>query len=370
MSVVRELPGRVAQTLPHLERYVMVEVLKPLGAVLGILTALFACYSGARYLADAVTETLGVVLMLRLIALKTLIALEVLVPVAFYASIIIGLGRLHRDQEIVAMRAAGVSGLRIVRAVFLLAVPVGLAVALLSLYARPWAYHTSYLIDSRATAELNTDRFQAGRFYGNEDSGRVIYIGARESDSGEMKSVFQYIRHGGQSRIIIARRAHKEDAAGNDRAWLDLRDGVMYRLSDSGDTVVHFGRLSMFLDVAAETLGYKRKAAMTAELLHSDRLQDVAELQWRVSRPFATVLLALIAVPLSRASPRHGRREMTFTAALVFAVYYNLSGLAQTWVEHGTVGSFPGVWWLPALMTAAVAGLLLPEYRHYLEQPR
>ena len=76
---------------------------------------MFACFSSARYLAEAITETLGVALMLKLVFLKTLIALEVLIPIALYVSIIIGLGRMHRDQEIIAMRAAGINGLRIIK---------------------------------------------------------------------------------------------------------------------------------------------------------------------------------------------------------------------------------------------------------------
>ena len=60
---------------------------------------------------------------------------------------------------------------------------------------------------------------------------------------------------------------------------------------------------------------------------------------------------------------RQGRHERTVVAMLVFAVYYNLSGLAQTWVEQGFLGAMPGVWWLHGLMLCAVVAFLLPEYR-------
>jgi len=106
----------------------------------------------------------------------------------------------------------------------------------------------------------------------------------------------------------------------------------------------------------------KRNATSTRELMNSSVPRDIAELQWRLSRPLATVLLALIAVPLSRTSLRQGKGEKTFTAALVFAIYYNLSGLAQTWVEQGTVPPFPGVWWLEVLMLIVVIASL-PELR-------
>jgi len=349
----------------NIERYIFLEVLKPLGAVLGIFVGLFACFSSARYLAEAITETLGVALMLKLVFLKTVIALEVLVPISLYVSIIVGLGRMHRDHEIIAMRAAGINAIRVVSAVMWVAVPVAICVGLLSLSGRPWAYEDSYLLNARANAELNTDRFQAGRFYGNEDSGRVIYIQKKNESTGKMKNVFHYIDNNGSREIILSRYAEQLGGANDDRAEIHLEEGTVYRLmlDGSGDEITRFGRLVLFLEDAEEEIGYKRKAAATAALLRSDRPEDVAELQWRLSRPLATVLLALLAVPLSRSFPRQGRNEKIFTAALIFALYYNLSSLARTWVEQGAVASFPGIWWLHVLMLIIILVMLVSELR-------
>jgi lipopolysaccharide export system permease protein len=66
-------------------------------------------------------------------------------------------------------------------------------------------------------------------------------------------------------------------------------------------------------------------------------------------------------VPFSRASPRQTKGDKTYyLAALVFAIYYILSGLAQTWVEQGTIGRVPGVWWLYAVMLLFAISLLSP----------
>jgi lipopolysaccharide export system permease protein len=351
--------------MTNIERYIVVEVIKPLAAVLGILVGLFVCFSLARYLAEAITETLGIALMLKLVFLKTLIALEVLVPIALYVSIVIGLGRMHRDQEIIAMRAAGINGMRIIRAILWVAVPVGMVVGLLSVMGRPWAYEDSYILDARANAELNTDRFQAGRFYGNEDSGRVIYLHVKNENIGNMENIFHYVDKDGNKEIILSRYASQIPATDDERTELHLYDGTLHRLMQDGtdDEIVKFEKLVLFLDEPEDDIGYKRKAAATTSLLLSEEASDIAELQWRLSRPIATILLALIAVPLSRSSPRQGRNEKIFTAALVFALYYNLSGLARTWVEQEMVGSFPGIWWLHVLMMVVVAVLLLPDFK-------
>ena len=351
--------------MTHIERYIFVEVIKPLAAVLGILTSLFACFSSARYLSEGITESLGVELMLRLVMLKTLIALEVLIPIALYVSIIIGLGRMHRDQEIIALRAAGVNGSRIVKSVLWVAIPVGIVVGLLSVQGRPWAYKDSYILDARANAELNTDRFQAGRFYGNEDSGRVVYIQEKDAGSGDMRNVFHYVNEQERREIILSRYAIQVRQEDNSRTEIHLHDGTIHRLyfDGSDDELVSFQKMVLFLDDSDTDIGYKRKAASTMELMFSEQPRDVAELQWRLSRPLVTILLALIAIPLSRSSPRQGRNEKIFTATMIFALYYNLSGLARTWVEQGTVGSFPGIWWLHILMIIVVAVMLSPGWQ-------
>ena len=342
----------------------MLEVIKPLAAVLGILAALFACFSSARYLGDAITETLGIVLMLKLVVLKTLIALEVLIPIALYVSIIVGLGRLHRDQEIIAMRAAGIRGTRIIRAVLWIAIPIGILVGILSVEGRPRAYQESYLLDARANAELNTDRFQPGRFYGSEDSGRVVYIQQKDDTNGTMYNVFHYIDGELEKEIILSRFAAQKTPADGGRTEVHLFDGTVHRIynAEQEDEVTRFDKFVLYLDDAEDDIGYKRKAASTTELLLSNETRDIAEWQWRLSRPLSTILLAILAIPLSQVSPRQGRNERIFTAAMIFAVYYNLSGLAKTWVEQGVVGSFPGIWWLHGLLLIAVLTYIGREY--------
>jgi lipopolysaccharide export system permease protein len=347
-------------TKMRIERYIITEVLKPFVAVLGILLALFGCFTLARYLAAAVTDTLGPGLMLRLVLLKLLIATEVLVPVALYFSAIMGLGRMHRDQEMVALNAAGVGPGTVIRSVVLLAVPVVMVVALISIMARPWAYAESYLLDASARAEFSPERVQGGKFYGSEQSGRVLYTQHKDADTGEMHEVFLFRRGSLASTLVSARSAEHRENRDTGAAQLHLTDGQLYRLQHTADKdeVTDFSSLVFNLAQPDAAVGYKRKAASTGVLMGSDTPAEIAEWQWRLSRPLATLLLVLAAIPLSIATPRQGRHERMVVAALIFAVYYNLTGLAQSWVEQGVVGPMPGVWWLHGLMAVAVIWIL------------
>ncbi|NIN34136.1 MAG: LptF/LptG family permease, partial [Gammaproteobacteria bacterium] len=60
---------------------------------------------------------------------------------------IVALARLHRDQEVVVLKSAGISENFLVRSIFGLSLLVGILVGLLSIYGRPWAYEQIYLLD-------------------------------------------------------------------------------------------------------------------------------------------------------------------------------------------------------------------------------
>ena len=350
-----------------IERYIAREILLPFTVILLILVGLFASFSSARLLAGAVTETLGIAALLKLVFLKTLIALEVLIPIALYISVIAGLGRLNKDQELNVIRSIGVSGTRIVLTVLTVAIPVGIISGMLSSYVRPWAYAESYILDAQAEAELNTNRFQAGRFYGSERTGRIVYVRSKNDIDKQMHDVFHYIKKPDSSEIVIARQARQiQPTAQEQRPHIQLSDGVVYQLTATAsiDDVIQFKHMTYFID-SEFVLNYRRKAAATRTLWESDQPRDIAELQWRISRPLATILLALIAVTFIRTTPRHDKTDRTYLiAALVFAAYYNLSGLAKTWVEQGVVGSIPGVWWLDLLMLLSLVSYALLSGRN------
>lgn len=348
-----------------IERYLIAEVRRPLIAVVCILSFIFASYTAGRYLADALSETLGMQAVALIVMFRTLIALEVLIPVALYVSVVIGLGRLYNDQEMTILTAVGISPLRVYWAILLLALPVALAVGALSLIGRPWAYQQAYQAKASAHVEVPLDRLRAGRFYVDSETGRVLLAQEVDSKHDLLRGVLFYERSAQKTRVIRARQARQAPGEHNGELLLILHDGVAYWLDRAGgrDQILRFGELSLRLKRPEPTVDYNRKAASTAALARSDQTAELAELQWRLSLPLTTLLLALFGVPLSRTAPRRGRFSKILLAALVYALIYNASGLARTWVEQGVVGAVPGIWWIDAAMLLALATLIIRDLK-------
>ena len=100
------------------------------------------------------------------------------------------------------------------------------------------------------------------------------------------------------------------------------------------------------------------RAKKTIDLVASDDAEDLAELHWRFGIPLATLVLAILAVPLSRSQPRQGRYGRLAIGLLVFIIYFNLLSAGKAWLEQGLVSAVVGLWWVHGLMLGAALVLL------------
>ena len=341
-----------------IDRYIMREIVQPTVVVCGVLVFIFGCYIATRFLADALVGQLPGTTVLILILLRIAIALEVLLPTTLYLSVVVALGRLYKDSEMTALSACGVSMGRILRPVFATAVVIAVVVASLSLFIRPWAYDKYYLLKANAEANFDLTRMNDGTFYEIENGMRVIYAEKVDQQQDEAKRVFIRTERDDTIQVIYARRANQTTDLATGIRILVFTDGYVYEFSRTGEEgrVIQFEQSAMPLEPSDNPqLKYRVKSASTGSLARSDDSEEIAEFHWRLSTPLATVLLAMLGVPLSRSSPRRGKYAKITTAVVIFAIYYNLSALAKKWVGKGIIDAFPGIWWIHLLLV----GLLL-----------
>ena len=295
-----------------INRYLVRELSRPLVAILGILVALFGSYTAAGFLSDAVDGLLPAGAIAELIGLKLLISLEVLIPAALYASVLLAFARLSGESEFAAMYSIRMTPGTLVRAVLTLAGALAAVVAVLSLVVRPLAYRTLHAVSDRAATLLDIDAMEAGSFYVAEGGGRVIFLGHRPGRGATARDVFVRIRHADRTEIVHARLADelrtKTLARGAD---IYLTDAHVYEIDRSRgrpDQVVEARGLVVSPNPGhGAARGYSAVAAGSWRLAGSRDDADIAELQWRLSTPVSTLLLALLAIPLSRTAPRQGR---------------------------------------------------------------
>ena len=179
-----------------------------------VLIVIFVGYSSGRYLSYAVDGLLQIETLAALV-----IALEVLLPIALYLSIVLGLGRLESRSEIIALRASGIGNLRVMRVVVGISVLLALAVGCFSMLGRPIAYEKSYWIKAKADAELELDKLESGIFYDSQERERTIFVENVDKKDGRLNRVFIRGESGGVIHIISAQTGmQKFDVASGRRS--------------------------------------------------------------------------------------------------------------------------------------------------------
>lgn len=344
-----------------LRRYIMFEILKPAAAILLMLVIILASYAAITYLSQAVAGSLPPSTIGLLILLRIGMSLEVLLPTTFYLSVIIALGRLYKDSEMTALSACGVGITGVLKPVMLLSLPVAVLAGCASLYIRPESYEKIYQVMDQAQTEFDISRLEADHFL-EIGKGRYVFFAEEVGGlPGGARQVFIRVAEGDKRQVIQARQMIQGEAGAGGQRFLIFREGAFYEFPVNGPqgTISRFDQAEYPLPAdAAAASRYRRKAADSRELLASSRLEDIAELQWRLSAPLSAILLAMVGVPLSKSNPRRGKYAKIGVAIGIFAVYYQMFVIAKTWVEKALVPPWLGIWWVPLLLSALAAVLV------------
>ena len=331
-----------------IDRHISWEIIRPFCTGLGLLILIFIGFSASQQLAAAAEGQLDMLTAFKLIGLNTLITLEILLPSAFFFSVFSAIGRLYRDSEMSALYAAGVSRARILEAVLKLALVIALITGILSVQGRPWAYRTSYALEAESAAEFDLKQMATGEFVHMGGSDFVFIAKGVDLDQGLHKGVFLQRNHQGNARseVIVAEAAALPTLNPGQALQATFYNGYNYLLDNRRrqDVTLQFDELVVRLPNEEAQERYRRKAETTLNLAASDQPKDIAEYQWRMTTPLATVLLALMAVPLARSAPRESRLRNFFTALAVYIAMFSMISVMRTWIEQEKLGEIPGLW--------------------------
>jgi lipopolysaccharide export system permease protein len=339
------------------QRYFISEIWKTAAAIFAVVVTIYASDCAINYMAEALTGSLPPGMVGLLILLRVSIALEVILPVTFFLAVIIAMGRLYKDLEMTAFSACGLGMDRVLKLVCVLSLPVALAAAFASLHIRPHAWAKIYRVMDEAQTRFDISRLSPNTFF-EMHRGKVVFFAEEvQPDLNSAQRVFVRVADGDRWKVIRARKMIQDEGVDGRRS-LRFQDGSLYEPPNGSRAgkITRFTEARYPLADESETGSrYRRKATATPQLLGSARLEDITELQWRLSAPLSTLLLALLGVPLSKSSPRQGKFARIAIAILVFAIYFQLFVVARTWVDTAVLPPVPGIWWVPGLL----AGLTL-----------
>ena len=297
-----------------LDKYIFKEILKSQLVVLLVLVVAFAGQTAVKLMTEVAVGAFPP----RLIALFMFYSmpqfLTYLFPLTLYTAVIITLGRICSDSEMVVMKAVGYSSKRIMMVVLLLGVLSASAVGYISLTLSAQASTAAYALEKQALTDPEFLPIESGRFvnFGKYN----VYVedvnnnGRDDKDVSNIYVIEMAGAGGPTTSITAADEGHialDEDGV----RWLELKNGRRYEYMPDG--TMRRARFEEFkapvsANVTEDVKMYRAITMMsTTELLNSDSRIANIEAQWRISPILTTLVVCLIAVPLSMVNPRQGR---------------------------------------------------------------
>jgi lipopolysaccharide export system permease protein len=352
-----------------LARYVLREVVLVWLAVTGVLLIILFANEVVGVLERAAANQYPQDMVLELIGLGSLQYLSLVVPVGLLLGVVLSFGRLYHDSEMAAALACGVSPRVIYLPVMLLAVLVSAVLAWLSLVLAPQATARALAMRNEALHAGQFAPISAGKFRTFIGGNAVVFAQDVDKD-GTLGRVFVERNRGPEVEVALAQRARHTVTADGTTHLITLYDGERFEgvPGSAQFRMVRFAEHTVPVPVPTISDAVRDlEAQPSGQLLGADTPEARAELQWRIALPIMCLVLAVLAVPLSRLNPRQGRYARVWVAVLIFFLYYNLAAAGKSWIAHGTAPAHIGLWWTHlAVVLLALVVILGPGLLHRL----
>lgn len=353
--------------LGRIDRYVIIELLQALLAVVAVMLVVTLGGVMADTLSKIARGKVAASLLLSQIGLRSLEALVLILPLALFLGILLGLARLYRDGEMAVLAASGYGPRQLLRPIACVALPLAAILATLSFWLAPSAARAGNRMIQEASRSMLVAGLEPGRFVEIPGRNGVLYLGEMNPQGTNFRQLFVYNESEDGVDIITAETGEFfRDAI--DERHLQLEDGfrVEGTLDSPAFRTMRFERNSLRIPDAPETpLKYPTAEQDTLDLFGDGSPAARAELHWRLSALVTPLLLAWLALPMSRAMPRRPRYGKILLALLAYLVITNLLGLGRAWLQQGLVPPYFGLWWVYVL--AAMLAWWL--YRRDTQQP-
>jgi lipopolysaccharide export system permease protein len=172
--------------------------------------------------------------------------------------------------------------------------------------------------------------------------------------SNSVQNVFVASGLQNKSGVSMSRSGHTETAPNGDR-FIVLEKGRRYEGApgEADFRITEFDRYAARIETkeGAEP-AQTPKALPTLSLIASPTHVNLGELMWRIGIPASSLVLALLAIPMSFVNPRAGRSANLLFALFTYIVYNNLLSVSQARVAQGRLDFAVGSWLVHAGMIA------------------
>lgn len=291
--------------------------------------------------------------------------LRFVIPMSVMMAVLITFLKLSADNEIMAIKASGVSIYYLLKPVIFFCTLGTLVTGAITIYGMPLgAERFRTLLFKVATSNLNVSLKE--RTFNDSFKKIMLYVNKIDTRSGELRNVFiQDNRTAGINNTVVAKSGRLIGEPNNMVYYLRLFGGTINQMDiqKKSSNTIDFETYDIRLDlkdvIARGDAINKRTDEMTIEehnaylkKVKKNRREHASALikyHQRFSLPFACLAMGLLALPLG-IQPRHSKKGLIVGLGLFFfLVYYVLLAMGKTLGEDGNYPPIVAMW-MPNLL--------------------
>jgi lipopolysaccharide export system permease protein len=369
------MTAKACDSVRILDRYIWKELIAPffLGMIIGTFLLLIDRIFDLMDLIINKGVPVHLVTLLFVYLLPSILVLTI--PIGVLFSILVAFGRLSSDMEIVAMKACGVSPLRLLWPVMVFGLGATMVTGYLMIDALPRANYAfkSLVFDIvRTTASAGLKEHVFNDTFGNF----IIYVDEIATDQVSLRNVFvSDERKPEEQRFITARDGKLLSDEVNRRVTLRLLDGAIHETNPNAlqkyrEVRFRLYDITLSLENALTKQGNTpkgdremsltelREAAENAASLKGNPNPYRVEIHKKFAIPAACLVFSVIGVPLGIRAHRGGRMGSFVALLPIVLFYYFALTVGENIGDYGRIPPWLAMW-APNIVVGAIALYLL-----------
>jgi LPS export ABC transporter permease LptF/LPS export ABC transporter permease LptG len=390
MSLFARLPPSRPRLL---DRYIVREMLAPSAIGLLVFTFVLLIDQIPRLLAVLVARSADFTTILRVFLNLLPSIFAVTIPMAFLLGVLLAFGRMASDSEIVALRAVGVSPLRLLAPVMMLAAAMTAVTFYVNAVALPAANQAHRelvfsLVVSRARTDVRARTFTDSLL----PNQMMLYVQDIEPETGRWKNLLIHdTRDPREPKLILARTGELVVDKERQIVRVELGAGSQHAFHPADPRAydrTEFSSMGWDLPVD-EFFPDRRKLLLSKgdrEMTLPELGDKVAELrgkgqprkewgrfsvEWhkKFAIPAACLVFGLLGLALSLGSKKEARSSAFALSIAVIFVYYVLIRLGEQAGDTGMMSPWLSMWGANLVLGALALALLWLNHREAAFDP-
>ncbi|MBR6798243.1 MAG: LptF/LptG family permease [Opitutales bacterium] len=364
--------------MPLIDRHILWEWLKIFAMALIAMIGMLLISAIYNNLEDLLTWGVSTAESVEFFAMIAMGFLPIVIPVSLLVSLLFALGHLHKNQELTAMRAAGLGIFRITRALWIAGAALSFLMLALNASLVPYATERAATILSEGELKYRESKGDFNRasvrgetlFFNNASARRNWYIANYNPYTHKAygMNVYTYDERGRITHALVSETASFDEAS---RTWtlkngkeLFYENGQLLRqpkfserkeseFSENPSLMALIGRKTSDL-----SLPEIRQILNETDAQSNPRISEY-EVYYNsvLASPFCCLIVVGIAIPFAVAGVRVNPMVGVSKSIGLFAAYYLLTNI------FNMLGASQ---WLPPVVAAWAPNLLMFAYAIYL----